>query len=747
MDQEATAHVRGIVTLEDRFSKGLAGVQRGLGRLGTHGTKAVGNLTRNLERLAVVGAGAGLILGKNIVQSAADFQDSMAAVEKTLSQASKTPENLKKISDGLLEMSTRLPVTAVQLAEIAKQAGQLGIESADDMLRFTETMAKLAAVTELDVGYAAENMGKLRTIFNMSADDVDSFANTLVALENSAASTVQEILNVSSRFAGAGQAAGLSAKQIAAFASTITSLGIRPEAGGSALSRIFQRTGVELANESKKAKQIAKFLKMDLDDAKKLYATDATAFFMKFFKAVNRVVESGTDLEKLDFKAILKGMGITNVRDIDAINKMGEGYAELAKQMGIAEGATTELDDAATSRFASFLNQFQIFQNKLNLIAIEIGNAIMPHLVTAMTTLSDWVTAHRAEITQFAEDVGEEFGKFVKNINPDNINAFVGVIKTAVGLAKNLVSAFMELPDWARNLLIGIYVSNKLTGGVVIDVMADLGGSAFNQFLGRGSMLNPMYVIDMGGGGPGGGGGKDGGGRRGRPGWVPAAGTALLVGSLVNQGGETENRGLIPVTDDEVKREIIGLSRTIDKYEREGRLNEPVNPDRPGGRTRGEYLSQMRALLSALESGNRGRIEKAWAAIHGEQEQTNRKVERLRETTRRAGAQTIVRLKQLEQKNTTAQTRLRQSSVQRFLALEREGRSTGQKGRTAQGQTTAAVNRVARKPTSFTVKNTNRATIFLTVDGKKLAGAVYTSTSTQKTTDRSPYYSSPQFPH
>lgn len=531
MIDSAETRLTAVLSLRDDFSRKVAGVQSSIGRLEKYGGRAATNLARNFERMAIVGATAGAFVAKNIVEAAADFEDAMARVEKTLSVENKTPQNLKAISDGLKELSTRIPITAVELAEIAKQAGQLGIESSEDILKFTELLAKLSKVTELDVTYASENMGKLMTIFAMSADELDHFGQVLVALENSGASTVQEILNVSRRFAAAGKQAGLSADQVAAFSSAITSLGVNPEAGGSALSRIFQRTGVEIAKSSDKAKEFAKFMGISMSNLEKDFAGDPARFFVDFFKKLNTVFTTGTDVERNRAKLLLTELGINNVRDINAVQLFAQGYETLAYQLGIAADATNELDEAARSRFASFASQFQLFQNKLTLVAIAIGERLFPGLIAAMDTLTTWIDEHKGDIDKFAKDLGQNFERFIKSIKGEDISALVGVLRSAVGFAQQLVSSFMSLPPWLRELLIGLYVGNKLTGGVVVDVVGDSLKGIFNQFFARGSSpANPMWVASVGGG-PGGPGGPM------KIPWQWLAGLAVsataLVGSLV----------------------------------------------------------------------------------------------------------------------------------------------------------------------------------------------------------------------
>lgn len=495
-------------------------LQGQLHKLSQYGGRAAGALDRNLGRIAVIGTGAALYGAKRIVQAAADYQDALAQIEKTLSPGSKTVTNLAAINKGLIDLSKTMPITAVDLADIARQAGQLGIEAAPEMIAFTETVAKLARVTDITAGFAAENMGKLRTIFQFTAKDTTHFGNVLVALENSAASSVTEIINISRRFAQAGRQAGLSADQVAAFASTVASLGVNPEAAGSALSRIFNRTAVEIANASKKAHSFAKFMGVSFNELKASYLKNPEQFFVGFFKKVHDVFTKGTMAQKLELKAQLKGMGFSNVRDINVIQAMADGYEELTRQLGIAKGATTELDQAAQSRFKSFASQWAIFKNNVTASMITIGDEMMPAIAPAFKKIEDWMNKNHALFVGFGKDIANGISGVVDMLTPENLDKAVSAMKSIAGYAKTFIDGFLNMPEPLRNLLLGLYVGNKLTGGVVADVLGDALSGGLKQLFGRGSATNPMFVIPMG---PGLGGGGVGG-------VAAGPGAAMLLG-------------------------------------------------------------------------------------------------------------------------------------------------------------------------------------------------------------------------
>ena len=75
------------------------------------------------EAMAAAAAAAGVI-GGLAVKAGSDFESAFAGVRKTVDA---TEEQFAQLEAGLRDMAKNKPQTAVELAEIAEAAGQLGI--------------------------------------------------------------------------------------------------------------------------------------------------------------------------------------------------------------------------------------------------------------------------------------------------------------------------------------------------------------------------------------------------------------------------------------------------------------------------------------------------------------------------------------------------------------------------------------------------------------------------------------------
>ena len=73
----------------------------------------------------------------------------------------------KNLSDGIRQMAKELPASAVEIANVAEVAGQLGIK-AEDILKFSRTMIDMGESTNLSAEEAATSISKIGNIMQVS---------------------------------------------------------------------------------------------------------------------------------------------------------------------------------------------------------------------------------------------------------------------------------------------------------------------------------------------------------------------------------------------------------------------------------------------------------------------------------------------------------------------------------------------------------------------------------------------------
>ncbi len=193
----------------------------------------------------------------------------------------------------------------------------------------------------------------------------------------------------------------------------------------------------------------------------------------------------------------------------------------------------------------------------------------------------------------------------VRQLPWDQIGAAVGGI---VDLGKNIGKAFLDLPPEAKGLILSLAALNKLSGGAVINVGVDIlkgaGGTLFQQFLGKGSPVNPMYVVPigggLGGGLPGVGAGVAGLGAAGVAALAASAAALLGVAYLINPTSPYKQR-----TPEMDKAHLLGQTWKVGFNDRTApiRAKESMSPDE-----RQEANDTQRKLDAIRQSNEANRI-------------------------------------------------------------------------------------------------------------------------------------------
>jgi TP901 family phage tail tape measure protein len=191
---------------------------------------ALRGLTIALGTTAIAGIGMA-------VRAAIQWESAFAGVRKTVEASEDT---LRKLEQAFLDLSTKIPVAATELARIGEAAGALGVAT-EDILEFVKVVSTIGTTTNVSVDEAATALGQLSNVLQLTSDDYSRFAATLVDLGNKGASTEAEILEITRRMGAAAKLFGLATEDILALASSAANLGMQPQLAASSLQRLVMR--------------------------------------------------------------------------------------------------------------------------------------------------------------------------------------------------------------------------------------------------------------------------------------------------------------------------------------------------------------------------------------------------------------------------------------------------------------------------------------------------------------------------
>ncbi|MFC5970068.1 phage tail tape measure protein [Halomarina salina] len=329
---------------------------------------------------AGVAAASGILAGVG-VNAARKFQDAMVEVEKVTSA-----ETAAKMSEEVKRMANTIPLAQSQLADLVAQAGRFGVAE-DEMVGFTQTVAKMSTATDLAASEAGEAFAKLATITDTPISKMENLGSTINGLSNNFATSSSEIVTSMMESASSMSNLGASQVEIAGLSAALNEVTNNASKAGRGLRRVAQEM-----LDPRKVSDLARGLGVSVDEFKRMRSNAP----VKTIKRLASTMQSGgkqADTLRKTFTSFSR-VALSNLaKNLDGVNSA----IELSGQQ--FEKATS-LQREFEAQSKTFNNQLQLLQNQLRNIAIEIGEALLPPLTdfiqrisTVVGGISDWVSS------------------------------------------------------------------------------------------------------------------------------------------------------------------------------------------------------------------------------------------------------------------------------------------------------------------------------------------------------------------
>jgi len=149
-------------------------------------------------------AGAGVAAFKSAADSAIDFEEAMAGIEKVTSEAVAN-----ELESDIKDLATEIPLAHEELAELATQAGRMGAEGADEIAEFTEVAGQMGAATTLSADEAGTALGKVSSALDEPLENVGALGDAINETSNNFQATSDEIVDATQRSGQALSGLGL----------------------------------------------------------------------------------------------------------------------------------------------------------------------------------------------------------------------------------------------------------------------------------------------------------------------------------------------------------------------------------------------------------------------------------------------------------------------------------------------------------------------------------------------------------
>ena len=367
-----------------KFGRGAQEVGNKISQVGQTISGFGSALTKGVT--APIVAGAGLV-----VKAAIDYESAFAGVKKTVDETATV--SYKNLSDGIRQMAKELPASAVEIANVAEVAGQLGIKT-EDILSFSRTMIDMGESTNLSAEEAATAIAKIANIMGLTSDEYSRFGAAVVDLGNNFATTEKDIVEMTNRLAAGGKLAGLSTADILGLATAMSSVGIEAEAGGTAMTQTLTSIGNAVALTTKDSAEdlalIAKVAGTTSEEFQQAWKEKPTEALQSFIKGLQNAHEKGANMN-----AILMKLGMTGVRQSNMLKSLALASDKMGAAVQRSNQAwkdNTALTNEANKRYETTESQLKMFRNQLTDIAIEFGGPLVKALRSGLDAVKPWLS-------------------------------------------------------------------------------------------------------------------------------------------------------------------------------------------------------------------------------------------------------------------------------------------------------------------------------------------------------------------
>lgn len=345
--------------------------------------------------LMIAGAGAAALAVP--VKIAIDYESAMADVAKVVDglkdETGKITPAYTAMSNQILEMTTRLPMAAKDIAAIVAAGAQSGIAK-NELIGFAESAVKMGVAFDITADQAGQSMAEMRAAFKMTQPQVIALADQINYLGNTSPNKADKIMEVVQRIGALGEVGGFASSSIAAMAASLTS--VEPDVAATGIKNIILAM---TKGESATKGQVEAFekLKLKSTDVAKNMQKDAEGTIATVLKAIQK-------LPKEEQVAVTNSLFGSEA--LPVVMQYSQGLDTLTKNLNAASSASVyagSMEAEYAARAATTANNIQLAKNQMAALGITIGNVLLPGVNsmigsfnTVMSKVQAWAQANPA---------------------------------------------------------------------------------------------------------------------------------------------------------------------------------------------------------------------------------------------------------------------------------------------------------------------------------------------------------------
>jgi TP901 family phage tail tape measure protein len=433
-------------------------VAGGADSMGAKVARTGSRLTRSLT-LPIVAIGAAS------VKMSTDFNTAMTKVQ---TQAGASAQDVQILSKQVLDLAAHTQQGPVELADALFHLKSVGLDNAKAMKALAES-SKLAAVGGADLEDTTNALAGAWRSGIKGARDFHQTVGTLNAIVGAGNQTMQDLTAaMGTGFLPSARSFGISLKSVGSALALMTDEGIPAQVAATRLRMSFSLLG---APSNKAAEQLAS-IGLESDAlAKKMRQGGPHGGLVG---AIGLLKDHLSELNKTE-QATLISKAFGGGRSSSAILTLLNNYDVLVRKQKQIEHTSADVGKAIAKQAQTPQAQFKLLESTVEVLAIKIGNVLLPDVVKVADALNGFFTAV-SKLPAPVKDVGGGLALVSAGLGP--IILLSGSLIRSVTAISEAMTALGSASIGTRVGLAGVSIAeNKLRFGAAIAGMAALTAS------------------------------------------------------------------------------------------------------------------------------------------------------------------------------------------------------------------------------------------------------------------------------
>lgn len=342
--------------------------------------------TKDLENVLGKVAKGSAVAFAGLVASIAGLTKEFSNYEKALVGVGKTTniegKRLEKFGKEFQKLSKEIPISTNNLLGIAQAAGQLGVSGEENILLFTETIAKLGVATDLTGEQAAVSLTRILNVTGEATSEIGRLGAVIVRLGNNVAASESEIAKITTEVAKATSQFKIGSTNALAISAALAELGQQAQLGGSVVGRSFREISRIISEGGKQFENLTSITGLTGDQLKKTFEEDSTQVFTKFLEGLREVDRGGGSITQTLETLGLKGDEVNKV-----IPTLATNFDRYARTLNLANDEAekqTALNEEAAKAFATLSSEATKTFNAFTNLATNIGAELAPDIIALL---------------------------------------------------------------------------------------------------------------------------------------------------------------------------------------------------------------------------------------------------------------------------------------------------------------------------------------------------------------------------